>query len=130
MMLPRRALLRRLVLVRGMSAEAQAAGISVNVVSTALGGVQQDTAVFAFDRRQRSTFTSRPASAPRRRTSERPDGPSDRRRRVTGRGTLICPSGRKSVRFCPCAPRANPFERAKSRARKSEFREPIQADLG
>src|SRR5207248_11740913 len=42
--------------VSSMSAEAQAAGISANVVSTALGGVQQDMAVLSFDRRQRGTF--------------------------------------------------------------------------
>ena len=39
-----------------MSADAQAAGISPNVTSTALGGVQQDMAVLSFDRRQRYTF--------------------------------------------------------------------------
>src|SRR5215212_8121066 len=39
-----------------MSAEAAAAGISPNVVSAALGGVQQDPAVLSFDRRQRGTF--------------------------------------------------------------------------
>src|SRR6266513_1914672 len=42
--------------VAGMSAEAQAAGISANVVSSALGAVQQDMAVLSFDRRQRGTF--------------------------------------------------------------------------
>ena len=42
--------------VAAMSAEAQAAGISANVVSSALGGVQQDMAVLSFDRRQRGTF--------------------------------------------------------------------------
>jgi membrane-bound lytic murein transglycosylase B len=39
-----------------MSAEATAAGISPSVVSSALGGVQQDMAVLNFDRRQRGTF--------------------------------------------------------------------------
>src|SRR5712671_6396391 len=42
--------------IAGISADAQAAGISPNVISSALGGVQQDTAVLAFDRRQRYTF--------------------------------------------------------------------------
>jgi lytic murein transglycosylase len=42
--------------VASMSAEAQAAGVSPSVVSAALGGVQQDGAVLAFDRRQRGTF--------------------------------------------------------------------------
>ncbi len=42
--------------VQNMSAEAQAAGISPTVVSSALGGVQQDMAVLSFDRRQRYTF--------------------------------------------------------------------------
>src|SRR5437764_12225376 len=42
--------------VSSMSAEAQAAGISPNVVSAALGGVQQDPAVLSFDRRQHGTF--------------------------------------------------------------------------
>ena len=42
--------------VSSMSAEAQAAGISANVVSAALGGVQQDPAVLSFDRRQHGTF--------------------------------------------------------------------------
>src|SRR6476469_7432433 len=42
--------------VQNISAEAQAAGISPNVISSALGGVQQDMAVLSFDRRQRGTF--------------------------------------------------------------------------
>src|SRR6266852_3213978 len=42
--------------VAGISADARAAGISPNVISSALGGVQQDMAVLAFDRRQRYTF--------------------------------------------------------------------------
>ena len=42
--------------VAGISADAQAAGISPNVISSALGGVQQDGGVLAFDRRQRYTF--------------------------------------------------------------------------
>jgi lytic murein transglycosylase len=42
--------------VRNISAEAAAAGISQNVISQALGGVQQDMGVLAFDRRQRGTF--------------------------------------------------------------------------
>jgi lytic murein transglycosylase len=42
--------------VTSMEAEAQAAGISSSVVSSALGGVQQDPAVLSFDRRQRGTF--------------------------------------------------------------------------
>jgi lytic murein transglycosylase len=42
--------------IAGMEQDAQAAGISGNVVSSALGGVQQDPAVLAFDRRQRYTF--------------------------------------------------------------------------
>src|SRR6266478_3493653 len=43
--------------VSAMSAEAAAAGISQSVISQALGGVTQDPAVLAFDRRQRGTFT-------------------------------------------------------------------------
>src|SRR6478672_4787560 len=42
--------------VAAMSQEAQAAGISQSVISQALGGVQQDGGVLAFDRRQRGTF--------------------------------------------------------------------------
>ena len=42
--------------VAGISADAQAAGISPSVISAALGGVQQDGAVLNFDRRQRYTF--------------------------------------------------------------------------
>ncbi|WP_291866547.1 lytic murein transglycosylase [Bradyrhizobium sp.] len=42
--------------VAAMSAEAQAAGVSPAVISQALGGVTQDPAVLAFDRRQRGTF--------------------------------------------------------------------------
>ena len=56
--------------IAGISADAQAAGISPNVISSALGGVQQDGGVLAFDRRQRYTFNKsfehmfRPASGP------------------------------------------------------------------
>ncbi|SHG26092.1 lytic murein transglycosylase [Bradyrhizobium erythrophlei] len=39
-----------------MSADAQAAGISQGVVSTALSGLTEDSAVLNFDRRQRYTF--------------------------------------------------------------------------
>src|SRR5258705_10635187 len=42
--------------VSNISAEAAAAGISQNVISSALSGVQQDPAVLSFDRRQRGTF--------------------------------------------------------------------------
>jgi lytic murein transglycosylase len=42
--------------VRNISAEAAAAGISQDTISQALGGVTQDLAVLAFDRRQRGTF--------------------------------------------------------------------------
>ena len=42
--------------VSAMAGEAQAAGISQSVISQALGGVTQDPAVLAFDRRQRGTF--------------------------------------------------------------------------
>src|SRR6195952_3219056 len=42
--------------VQSISAEAQAGGISPSVISSALGGVQQDMAVLSFDRRQRGTF--------------------------------------------------------------------------
>jgi lytic murein transglycosylase len=42
--------------VQNISGEAQAAGISQNVISSALGGVQQDMGVLSFDRRQRGTF--------------------------------------------------------------------------
>ena len=42
--------------VATMSQEAQAAGISREVISQALSGVTQDPAVLNFDRRQRGTF--------------------------------------------------------------------------
>ncbi|MGB6082302.1 MAG: lytic murein transglycosylase [Xanthobacteraceae bacterium] len=42
--------------VDSFSREAQGAGISQGVISQALGGVAQDQAVLAFDRRQRGTF--------------------------------------------------------------------------
>ncbi|MGB3866185.1 MAG: lytic murein transglycosylase [Xanthobacteraceae bacterium] len=42
--------------IASISGEAQAAGISQGVISQALGGVSQDQAVLAFDRRQRGTF--------------------------------------------------------------------------
>ncbi len=42
--------------VQSISAEAAADGISQGVISQALGGVTQDPAVLAFDRRQRGTF--------------------------------------------------------------------------
>src|SRR5260370_39196171 len=42
--------------VQNVSAEAGSAGISQGVISQALGGVQQDMGVLAFDRRQRGTF--------------------------------------------------------------------------
>ncbi|QIG97579.1 MULTISPECIES: lytic murein transglycosylase [unclassified Bradyrhizobium] len=42
--------------VQSISQEAAAAGISQDVISSALGGVQQDGGVLAFDRRQRYTF--------------------------------------------------------------------------
>jgi lytic murein transglycosylase len=42
--------------VAAMSQEAAAAGVSQGVINSALGGVQQDPAVLAFDRRQRGTF--------------------------------------------------------------------------
>jgi membrane-bound lytic murein transglycosylase B len=42
--------------VRNISAEAASAGISQDVIATALDGVTQDKAVLAFDRRQRGTF--------------------------------------------------------------------------
>ena len=42
--------------VAAMSQEAAAAGISQGVISQALGGVQEDAGVLAFDRRQRYTF--------------------------------------------------------------------------
>jgi lytic murein transglycosylase len=42
--------------VTAMSQEAAAAGVSQSVISQALGGVTQDPAVLAFDRRQRGTF--------------------------------------------------------------------------
>jgi lytic murein transglycosylase len=44
------------IFVSNISADAQAAGISQNVISAALSGVQQDPAVLNFDRRQRGTF--------------------------------------------------------------------------
>ena len=42
--------------VQNISTEAAAAGISQNVISSALSGVQQDMVVLSFDRRQRGTF--------------------------------------------------------------------------
>jgi membrane-bound lytic murein transglycosylase B len=42
--------------VAAMAQEAQAAGVSRAVIDGALGGVTQDGAVLAFDRRQRGTF--------------------------------------------------------------------------
>ncbi|MGY3440230.1 MULTISPECIES: lytic murein transglycosylase [unclassified Bradyrhizobium] len=42
--------------VQAFSQEAAAAGIQQDVISQALGGVQQDGGVLAFDRRQRYTF--------------------------------------------------------------------------
>jgi lytic murein transglycosylase len=42
--------------VSSISAEAASSGISQGVISQALGGVQQDMGVLAFDRRQRGTF--------------------------------------------------------------------------
>jgi membrane-bound lytic murein transglycosylase B len=42
--------------IAGVSADARAAEVSPNVISSALGGVQQDGGVLAFDRRQRYTF--------------------------------------------------------------------------
>ena len=42
--------------VSSMSAEASAAGVSQSVIASALGGVQQDGGVLAFDRRQHGTF--------------------------------------------------------------------------
>jgi membrane-bound lytic murein transglycosylase B len=42
--------------VAGISADAQAAGISPSVSSAALGSVTQDMRVLSFDHRQRGTF--------------------------------------------------------------------------
>ena len=42
--------------VASMSREAQAQGVSQSVINQALGGVEQDQKVLAFDRRQRGTF--------------------------------------------------------------------------
>jgi hypothetical protein len=43
---------------------------------------------------------------------------------------VICPTSGDSVEFCPMSLRANPSRAEKSRARKLQFREPIQSDLG
>jgi lytic murein transglycosylase len=43
--------------VQSISAEAASGGISQATIAEALGGVQQDMGVLAFDRRQRGTFT-------------------------------------------------------------------------
>jgi lytic murein transglycosylase len=43
--------------VQNISAEAASSGISQTTIAQALGGVQQDFGVLAFDRRQRGTFT-------------------------------------------------------------------------
>jgi len=45
------------VFVQNVSAEAASAGIAQATITEALGGVQQDFGVLAFDRRQRGTFT-------------------------------------------------------------------------
>src|ERR1700677_2222364 len=45
------------IFVQSMSAEAVSAGISQATIAQALSGVQQDSGVLAFDRRQRGTFT-------------------------------------------------------------------------
>ena len=42
--------------IGSVSQDAEAAGVSASVTSAALGGVQQDAGVLAFDRRQRYTF--------------------------------------------------------------------------
>jgi lytic murein transglycosylase len=42
--------------VASISADAQSAGVSQGVISSALSGVTQDPAVLSFDRRQRGTF--------------------------------------------------------------------------
>src|SRR5687767_4433561 len=42
--------------IAAISREAQAQGVSQAVISQALGGLTQDQAVLAFDRRQRGTF--------------------------------------------------------------------------
>jgi lytic murein transglycosylase len=42
--------------IDSMASEAQAAGVSASVTSAALGGLQEDGSVLAFDRRQRYTF--------------------------------------------------------------------------
>src|SRR5262249_13925355 len=42
--------------ISSMEQDAQAAGVSASVADSALGGVSQDPAVLAFDRRQRYTF--------------------------------------------------------------------------
>jgi lytic murein transglycosylase len=43
--------------IANFSAEAQSAGVSQGMIAQALGGVQMDAGVLAFDRRQRGTFT-------------------------------------------------------------------------
>jgi lytic murein transglycosylase len=43
--------------VQNISVEAASAGVTQGVIAQALGGVQQDMGVLAFDRRQRGTFT-------------------------------------------------------------------------
>src|SRR5581483_211687 len=45
--------------IAAMSREAAAAGISREVIASALGGVTPDPAVLAFDRRQRGMFHAR-----------------------------------------------------------------------
>jgi lytic murein transglycosylase len=44
--------------IGAMSREAAGAGVSRSVIETALSGISQDQAVLAFDRRQRSAFSS------------------------------------------------------------------------
>jgi lytic murein transglycosylase len=43
--------------IANFSADAQSAGVSQGMIAQALGGVQMDAGVLAFDRRQRGTFT-------------------------------------------------------------------------
>ncbi len=45
--------------IASVSADAQGAGISPSVVSSALSGVSEDAAVLNFDRRQRYTYRLR-----------------------------------------------------------------------
>jgi membrane-bound lytic murein transglycosylase B len=84
----------------GMARDAQAAGVSPNVINTAFAGLSIDPAVLAFDRRQRYTFQkSFEAYAATRVTSAR----VNRARALMQRHAAcshVCSSASASLRRC------------------------------